>query len=119
MEELPDYGKIELPLDLKPIPLRSLMPHASDEAVSLCEGMLRYNDSLRTQPVEALRSGWILKARRQPATTAELLPQMRVNAGAAAEEAAVAAGGEGGAAARRRQRAGLKPVRFPQEVVVE
>lgn len=75
VEALPDYCKIELPQDVPPRPLRSMVPLASEAALSLAEQMLRYDAARRLSPLQALRHPWICEcASRVPPTPNELMP---------------------------------------------
>ena len=75
VEALPDYCKIELPQDVPPRPLRSMVPLASEAALSLAEQMLRYDAARRLSPLHALRHPWICEcASRIPPTPNELMP---------------------------------------------
>lgn len=69
---LPDFGKIELPADVPPTPLATLMPLTSSPAMRLVEGLLRYEAAERTTTRDALRSPWIARARCRPMSCDEL-----------------------------------------------
>ena len=115
VEKLPDYGKIELPADLSPIPLAVYMPLASAPAVAFVASMLKYEAAERAAPRDALRSHWIRCARCQPPTRAELLLSTKDGGGSGTASRSGDGLDPGDAALARPTAAEMPPIAFPCE----
>ena len=62
VQTMPDYSKIELPSGVPPVSLCTLVPTASDQAISLLESMLVYDESRRISARRALGHTWMAMA---------------------------------------------------------
>ena len=114
VEALPDYCKIELPQDVPPRPLRSMVPLASEAALSLAEQMLRYDAARRLSPLQALRHPWICEcASRVPPTPNELMPPPASAASAVAAHTHSSSKAASAAAASSAVERALAAIRFP------
>jgi serine/threonine protein kinase len=73
VEALPDFHKIELPAGLPPVPLRVLVPLASDAALQLLGRLLIYDECRRVSARLAVEEeAWLASAPRSPIPLAAL-----------------------------------------------
>ena len=110
VESLPDYGKIELPSDVPPMSLRSVMPSTSDEAILILSRMLRYDGMTRASPRSLLGADW---TRRSSCTRPLTAPEL-VSPRSTSEAAACAATDAGTVQRQSRAQALAKSLAFPR-----
>lgn len=78
VDALPDYGKIQLPDDVPPTPLRRMIPSASELALQLVAPMLVYDAPSRATPSESLHTPFLRQSQSdRPPSLDELLEYRR------------------------------------------